>query len=106
MSDKIIECSQEMERRFTERRRSDIGVHEKARRFDEIVTQSKLYFDIFQAKHKEAVEFGDVAMARRCVALSHEHWHILQLAGVDLVCDCDYCKVSRELINEKPEALK
>jgi len=98
----------------SEKRRSEI---DKSIRFDEIVLASKHYFEAFSAEHRMALKKSQqpgihrddlrrhVNDAQRFAALSHEHYQVLKIAGVDVVCDCAYCQFSAELIAESPERM-
>jgi len=129
MSDdsKIIEVSEELSQRVKLRRASDISDREARRRLDEIVFQSRHYFNAWLAEHElavkdlkdiEALGFEGLAVtvqkiqlrerARHFAAMSHEHYAVLKLAGVeDLpVCGCQYCQYASELVNTSPEAAR
>jgi len=124
---KIIEVSEELSQRVKLRRESDISDREARRRLDDIVFQSRHYFNAWLAEHElavqdlkdlEALGFEGLAVtvqkiqlrerARHFAAMSHEHYAVLKLAGVEDLpqCRCQYCEYSKELIAESPERMK
>lgn len=117
-SDTIICVSSDHQRREHARRAEDVSYREKARQRDEMVTQSRIYFDIYTAEHRNAViasaQPGIAAFermrltndARRFAALGHEHAHNLKLAGINVVCRCTFCSTAGELVAEAPEQME
>jgi|SRR6185503_5477630 len=124
---KTIEISPELNQRVKLRRESDISDRAARRRLDDIVFQSRHYFNAWLAEHDiavqdlkdlEALGFEGLAVtvqkiqlrerARHFASMSHEHFQVLKLAGVeDLpVCGCQYCQYASELVNTSPEAAR
>lgn len=89
----------------------------KAEQRDRMVANSTYWFHEHQKLSRESLRYADQMtnpeikryqrdLAKRHVVCSHEHYHVLKQAEIELACTCDYCKFSVELVNKSPEAMR